>query len=167
MKIPDGLRTIGEMAFAFTQIAEVAIPPCVTVKCGAFKNCGRLKRVAISEGVETLEPGALEGCTSLKHIVFPDTITSLLPDVLKGCSALESVVLGRRTGGVAATSLDGCGALKRITCFAPCPPEAEEGAFKDLNKNACVLCVPYASMEKYARAEGWRQFKNITGIFGE
>ena len=68
--IPEGVKTIGDYAFAgCSSIATLAIPDGVTrIGACAFYRCSDIATLSISEGVETIGDYAFDDCTSVTAI---------------------------------------------------------------------------------------------------
>ena len=91
--IPEGVTTIGKMAFAnLIALEEVVLPSTVTtIEEMAFMGCTNLKKINL-ENVTTLEYEAFKGCTSLNNIDLSE-IYSISYGVFEGCTSLTSVDL--------------------------------------------------------------------------
>lgn len=72
IKIPDGITSIGSMAFAnCSELTSVSIPASVTyISLDAFKNCPKLKSIHIDNGNEIYK--------SINGILYTKNINSLL-----------------------------------------------------------------------------------------
>ena len=61
INIPQGVRTIGEGAFARTNITEIALPESVEIiKGGCFEGCEKLTKIYIPAGVTEIEYSAFD-----------------------------------------------------------------------------------------------------------
>ena len=118
VKIPEGVTSIGNSAFAQTNLTEVEIPKSVknieryafnccynleevTILGGvqstgdhAFAYCTRLKKVIISDGAEIIETSAFYGCSSLTEVTIPKSVTSIEYEAFGDCDALKTVYYG-------------------------------------------------------------------------
>lgn len=88
--IPDGIRTVGNDAFAWcTGLEEVTIPDSVEViDVNAFSICRSLERVSIGSGVKMIGGGAFGGCDVLEFISIPDSITYVGQDAFPANDSL-------------------------------------------------------------------------------
>ena len=78
VRIPDGVRSIGEYAFKGLGIRSIFIPPSVVeIGRGAFMDCSNLESVALSEGLEYIAGGVFENCHRLRRLDFPSTLTRM------------------------------------------------------------------------------------------
>lgn len=56
----------------------------------AFPQCKWLRKVTISDGVETIGEGAFKGCTNLESVSLPSTLKTIGKEAFNGCSSLTS-----------------------------------------------------------------------------
>lgn len=91
--IPEGVTTIGKMAFAsLVNLEKVVLPSTVTtIEEMAFMNCPKLKEINL-ENVTTIEYEAFKGCTSLETVDLSD-VYSVSYNVFEGCTSLNNVDL--------------------------------------------------------------------------
>lgn len=62
----------------------------VEIEDSAFKNCGKLANLSISDEIEDIGAYAFENCVLITEFSFPNSILSLGDDIFKGC-VLEEV----------------------------------------------------------------------------
>ena len=79
IEIPDGIRYIGNEAFAgCRELKSITIPDSVRgIGYSAIEGCRFLTNVTIPEGVTDISMSTFSGCTSLKNITIPDSVTSI------------------------------------------------------------------------------------------
>lgn len=95
--IPDGVTTIGELAFYENKtIKKIIIPDSVTqIKKAAFQWCRKLQEVVLGKNVSSLGTSCFLGCTSLVSIDFSNTkIKTLANKAFEDCNSLSSLDLG-------------------------------------------------------------------------
>lgn len=93
VKLPEGVRTIGEYAFRDTQIWEITIPSTITtIGQYAFANT-RLQNITFAEGsrLQNISQYAFQNCTSLQEVIMPNTVTTIGECAFGGCSALQTL----------------------------------------------------------------------------
>ena len=93
--IPATVKTIGAYAFAESSIAEVVIPNSVTViGNNAFQGAALLKKVTLSNALETMGKAMFKDCVALASIKIPATIKNIPVDAFLNCKSLAKVDLG-------------------------------------------------------------------------
>lgn len=114
-KIPDGIKTIGQNAFAdCTELRQVYLPSALTtIQKGAFKNCTSLEEISLPESLTTIMGEAFYNTASLTQIDIPSGVrirdyafansglkTLTLPQnaevdtyVFQNCTSLEDVII--------------------------------------------------------------------------
>lgn len=85
------------------------------IKKGAFKNCDRIERIFLLDGILKIEEGAFEGCTSLKQIVIPSTVLEIGDGAFRGCESLEEIILPRDLDTIGDEAFLGCSSATKIT----------------------------------------------------
>lgn len=101
--IPEGVETIDQYAFAYSQIKSINIPASVTqIGNYAFYNSA-IESITFTEGKNNLYIGsyAFENCTSLDNVVIPyrvrnatdltSTVYSIGSSAFKGCTGLKTL----------------------------------------------------------------------------
>ena len=78
VEIPEGVRIIGEEAFAYLEIEKVCMPDTVIeIKDKAFYNCESLYEIKLSSNLVEIGYSAFEGCRILPRIDLPEALESL------------------------------------------------------------------------------------------
>ncbi|MBQ3075333.1 MAG: leucine-rich repeat domain-containing protein, partial [Clostridia bacterium] len=91
----EGVRSIGDYAFAYTNISSIQIPDGVTsIGEGAFIGCENLKAVRIPSGVTKIGEYAFANCTNFTELSLSGTIPTF-PE-----SALENTPHANRTAKI-------------------------------------------------------------------
>ena len=91
--IPEGVMSIGEIAFSDTGLTTVEIPASVTsIEVGVFAGCSALTSVTIPNGVTSIGNGAFTQ-SGLTSINIPATVTSIGNSAFADCSNLETITL--------------------------------------------------------------------------
>ncbi len=76
LRIPEGVRHIGDRAFSGT-FARVKLPSTIeTIGKGAFKNC-RIKSINLPEGLERVGEDFIDLTDFMSYIEFPSTIKTI------------------------------------------------------------------------------------------
>ena len=129
--IPDCITSIGEEAFATSDLKEVTIPNSVTtIMEGAFMGCENLAGIDIPNSVTVMGGSVFSGCINLTQIDIPNSVTSIGAGCFNECANLQNITIpGRLLAGEGV--LAGCTGLKHFTipegtevigrsCFSSC-----------------------------------------------
>lgn len=79
--------------------------PVKSIAYEAFKNCTKLKKIEISQTIETIMGRAFYNCNSLSHIEIPNSVTTISGDVFYNCVSLISIEVD--IGSINYKSIDG------------------------------------------------------------
>lgn len=119
ISLPDSVVSIGQCAFAGTNIEEITIPEEVsTISLNTFWNCVSLKNVSLPEGLKRIEGQAFSNCSSLESIHIPDSVEILTGGAFEFCSNLVNVnypINWKDSSDSYVSPFANCDALKRIT----------------------------------------------------
>ncbi|MBQ7798991.1 MAG: leucine-rich repeat protein [Oscillospiraceae bacterium] len=82
---------ISEKAFSNNSVLEEVVIPNSVKNCEyrAFYKCGSLKKVTMSENMETIAQGMFEGCSQLTEINLPKSIKSIGSKAFSSCTKLN------------------------------------------------------------------------------
>lgn len=132
------VRSIGDAAFAFSDLASVTIPATVTnigaaafVNCdaltsisipnsvthigeSAFEDCSALSSVSIGNGVAVINHRTFYRCAALTSIIIPNSVTSIIESAFGQCAALTSVTIGSGVTNIGKWVFCGCRSLKTM-----------------------------------------------------
>ena len=136
LTLPEGVKRVGERAFADSRIADVDMPGVETIEAYAFYNrdsltevgmpkvseigeyafadCDALTRITLPEGLEALDEGAFMDCDWLQEIELPDALERVEGSVFAECKQLKRVTLGASVDEIADNAFNGCAALAAI-----------------------------------------------------
>lgn len=94
-RIPNGVTSIGKLAFAYREnIESMTIPDSVTsIGEEAFAYCTDLKSIVIPDSVTNIEDYAFVGCRNLKSIFIPDSVTNIGYRAFSGCE-VDKIIYG-------------------------------------------------------------------------
>ena len=113
--IPQGITTIGPMAFCGSQLDSLTIPPSVTtIGYEAFSYCYGLTSIAIPSSVTTIGSAAFRGCKSLTSIIIPLGVTTIDDSAFSGCSRLTSIAIPSSVTTIGSAAFRGCKSLTSI-----------------------------------------------------
>ena len=115
VRVPDGVRVIGEEAFCNTNVREVILPCGVTrIERDAFRGCASLERVELSDGIRRIGESAFRGCISLPEVRLPRGLSTIGDYAFFGCTSLSRVVYPEGTVRLISWGSSNVTALERI-----------------------------------------------------
>lgn len=80
-EVPDGVTTIGELAFYGTEVAEVTFPKTLTsIKSIAFQGCENLKKIELPKMVNAIDDWTFSYCSQLTDVYANMTAPSAIPN---------------------------------------------------------------------------------------
>jgi len=180
INIPNSVTAIGGFAFSGCEnLTSIFIPNSVTnIEDGAFGDCSKLTSfdVSIDNPIYSSEDGVLfnKSKTLLiqypkaktdKDYTIPNNVAIVEKEAFAFCNGLTSITIPETVSSVGSSTFCRCRRLKHINLQCEIPPTInwiiDMKTFEDIDKDTCVLYVPYGSKDKYANAEGWKEFTNI------
>ena len=92
--VPEGVRSIGEIAFLRCGLESITCPSSLeTIEEQAFAECRQLGEIELSEGLTYIGPRAFQACSALSRIRCPGTLKSIGDEAFLKCGALAEVSL--------------------------------------------------------------------------
>ncbi len=156
VSIPNSITYIDVNAFnGCTSLTQVLIPGSVSIiDQYAFMCCHNLTKLILQEGIKKIEYNAFLGCKSLKSVDIPASVTTI------GSGAFGGAQINHEGYGYG--SYEGCDNLKSVIVHWDNPINLNSGTFS--NAANAVLYVPEGTIDKYANANGWKDFGAIKEI---
>lgn len=106
IEFPEGIRSIGKMAFIGCSMESVTLPYGVeTIGEQAFQQCKELKTLHLPDSVKTIGAGAFTSCGALKEVAIPESVTEIGKDAFRYCPCEESVRRQMESRGIVAPPL--------------------------------------------------------------
>lgn len=185
--IADAECSIGAGVFAYSYLAAIDLGSRVTsIETDAFCNCykldsvsvpasviylgprvfcynynGRLKKVRLPEGLDTIRAELFHGNPGLREVNIPASVVYIDSLAFNECSKLTELTLPEGLTAIGNYAFGGCSRVTRITSMAAMPPQVGLDAFREMQSNL-TLTVPCHSADAYATAPQWSNFSNIT-----
>ena len=115
--IPDGVKVIGERAFAgCSSLATVSLPnSLIEIGGGAFAGCSSLVTVSLPNSLIEIGERAFADCSKLASVVIPNGITEIKNHAFFRCTHLESVDIPDSVKAIGCGAFEYCKALKEVT----------------------------------------------------
>jgi hypothetical protein len=121
IKLPEGLKTIGNSAFGgCSSLTSVTIPDSVTsIGDDAFGGCTGLTSITIPDSVTSIGDSAFYNCSGLTSVTIPDSVTSIGNYAFAGASQwnpmkLTSVIIGNSVTSIGDGAFSYCSGLTEI-----------------------------------------------------
>lgn len=179
VSIPSSVTLIESDAFsACKKLSAISIPASVdSIGYDVFSGCGSLIVDSANTKYSSLD-GVLynKPQTNLIHypvsrkgsFIIPSTVTSIERDAFNICRDLSSVTIPFSVNSIGYHTFSGCSGLSVITALNPKAVIFHENnyAFNGVNKNTCILNVPYGSKYDYQSNWDWYDFKSIVEMSG-
>ncbi|EJK64847.1 hypothetical protein THAOC_14375 [Thalassiosira oceanica] len=159
MCLSEGLRIIGQSAFAFCEaLRSVTLPSSVT-ELGkfAFDNCKNLAELQLNEGLQIICVGAFQWCGALRSVTLPSTVTVLDKRAFHCCRNLAEVHLNEGLQNIGAFAFEYCLAL-RIVTVPSTVTKLGEGAF------SCCRNLIGVQLKEGLRIIGHGSFTYCSGL---
>ena len=164
LKLPDGLQTIGDEAFAGASFkGELTIPKNVSViGARAFKDTQLSGVLDLPSELISLGSEAFSGCWRLSGVVeIPENIVAVPSRLFYHCTGLEGVKLHKDVEVIESQAFLECYGIYSIVSEAKNPPTINSNSFDGVAKDNFTLEVPEASVNLYKNASNWSEFKRI------
>lgn len=187
IELPDGLKEIGDYAFAEARhLKHIKIPQsCQSIGDRVFSDMSALISIEFPDGISTIGKQMCLSCYDLQYVYLPNSITSIGRSAFKVDKQLKAINLPENLEVIGEDAFYGSGIvdlvlpakLKEIKAGAfeftisgklyskaSIPPLCEqktgkeEAVFSDYNK---TLYVPIGCAEAYRNAPVWCNFKDI------
>ena len=164
--IPNSVTLIDSNAFGVcTNLKSVSLPnSLITIGAGCFNQCTNLTDITIPNTVTKIDNSTFSYCKSLSNIVIPNSIITIGYSTFSYCSALSTLTIPNSVTSIGSSAFDGCVGLTSINVNRDVPLNlsASTSVFNNVNKTSCILNVPFGAKNRYAVANQWQDFSNIT-----
>ena len=168
--IPNSVTTMEKDAFFYCYgLTSVTIPNSITIiEDEAFAYCYGLTSVTIPNSITTVNRATFAYCSGLISVTIPNSVISIEDYAFSSCSNLTSITIPNSVTSIGGDAFTSCFALSSVICQAVEPPATMhiDNEYYDVfsNVSSIPLYVPIESIDKYAAAEVWKDFKEIKAI---
>jgi hypothetical protein len=162
--LSNSLTNIGTGCFQYcTKLTNLSIPYSVTkIDDSSFSNCISLTNIEISNAVTSIGRYAFQ-YSGLTGISIGNFVTLIGNSAFGNCVHLSTVSIPNSVTSIESYAFNGCTGLTSIQVNRDIPLNLTVSSlvFKDVNKTACILNVPFGTKNLYASANQWQDFVNI------
>ena len=109
----DGLKRIGDGAFANCAISDIMLPESIEFMSGCF-NGSELKSFTLPKNLFTIEDETFENCTKLQKVTLHDDVEKIGYSAFENCTSLDELYLGTGVTEIGGNAFSGCKSLGRI-----------------------------------------------------
>ncbi|MBB6275190.1 leucine-rich repeat domain-containing protein [Porphyromonas circumdentaria] len=165
IQLPDDIKKIEKYACAFNFFPQkLQLPQALEeVADYAFNGAANLVELKIDHcnNLKRIGDFSFKGCFKLASFELPgEGVTYIGEQALQG-TAIVSLNVPKKVQ-IGANAFRGCQSLAQVFSYGMVPPILDDLAFSDIaDIDVAVLHVPIGTKEVYAKAAGWKAFKNI------
>ena len=171
LRISDGVKTIGDGAFAFCGMNSVTLPKSLEdLGAEAFKQ-NYLKTITLSDCLKKIKYATFKNSQLLRKVVIPDGIESIAENAFDGCNLLQTVVLGKKVKRIGNSAFGHCPQLMDCYLQSSTPPVIDNlveqtgyeksKSFDENRLSKMNVWVPKGCKNVYKENEYWKNFKRI------
>lgn len=158
--IPDGVRRIGNYAFAnLINLASVSMgDDVVEIGYGGFWNCLSLQSITLGSHVTTIGEHAFGSNHALTSITLPNTLQTIGGSAFYNCNSLPTITIPSSVTSFGDYAFGFCEGLTSFTCEGTTPPTLGQDVFTMVPYYR-PLYVPNGYVETYQGANSqWQKF---------
>lgn len=160
VSLPEGLKYVGDRAFAESGITDISIPSTLQeIGNSAFEGCFYLSSIALPNSVREIGARAFAK-SGLVGINLPSGISTLEDETFDSCDDLLCVNLPASLKTLGSRSI-ASPAVSSISSMAQVPPTSSYEPFDGINNYTCTLSIPAFSFNDYISAQYWGSFVGI------
>jgi hypothetical protein len=137
MGFPKGLKLVGECAFFWSALKEVALPDGCAVAMCAFWECRALTKVMIGSGCRSIGACAFEACRALTSVTIGGNCASIGPNAFQNCGALTTVTIGDGLKSIGKSAFINCTRLTSVA-LSSSVQSIGQGGFKGCTSLAAI-----------------------------
>lgn len=97
-----------------------------------------------------------QGFDQMAYITLPESVNTINSNAFLGCTTLTRISLSTSVARIGDWAFANCDKLKKIVCPAVDPPSIGNNILA--HTDDAFIYVPAESVEKYKKAEGWREY---------
>lgn len=161
VSIPEGVKSIGWMAFYNTNLTQVTLPETLEeLGRECFSGCP-IRSISIPKNVKEISSMAFSGCRLLSDVDLQDGLVNIGRLAFDGCSSLQEISLPRTLQSIGRGAFQSSHELMTVQSFIETPFELPADYVFSHETYKGRLLVPAKTKEKYQTTEYWSLFENI------
>lgn len=165
VQLPETVTSLGEGAFAVTDITSVNIPQGVTaLPMGCFADCTKLTTIDIPAHVKTIGEMAYYGCTGATTLTLAEGVVTIGEMAFFDCNKLTEVTIPASVTTIGNLAFGGRetpnNRRSKITSYhmkSSTPPVLEGALYVADEGVEPVVYVPSGAAAAYQAAAGWKE----------
>ena len=141
-----------------------------TVMDGAFRDCTKIKKVYLGEGIKHVGDSAFEGCSNLINVLVDDGLESIGDSAFKD-SGIGEIILPESVTDIGADAFNGCTRLHSSVLFGTSVTELKSGVFKgsglyfeDLRNITSISSTAFTNTNLHGQVLREGQTAKIAGV---
>ena len=159
LSIPSGVETIGEYAFADSDLVTIYLPDSIeSIGDFTFYQCSSLTqvRLPVNSDINYLSEGMFQACSSLENISIPNTINVIKRKAFDGCTSLISITIPNSVEAIGDLCFHGCLSLLYVTLSNNIETLSEQifSGCRSLEDITIPLCVKYIDNSAFVGCTG-------------
>lgn len=121
VSLPEGLTSIGDLAFFDCEALKTVILPDSVTRVGAyaFAECTGLAILDFGSGVQAVEEAAFSDCYALRALNLPASLRTIGPKGFYRCESITSLTIPQNVGSVGISAFGYCKRLVTAEILAP------------------------------------------------
>lgn len=160
--LPETVTSIGDGAFALSDVASVNIPQAVTaLPMGCFGDCTKLTAITVPSHVKSIGAMAYYGCTGATTLTLEEGVESIGEMAFFDCNKLTEVTIPASVKTIGNKAFGGRESRRSKVAFyhmqASVPPVLEGVLYQAAEGIAPIIYVPVGAATAYQAAAGWSE----------
>lgn len=160
--LPETVTSIGDGAFALSDVASVNIPQAVTtLPMGCFGNCTKLLDIVVPAHVRNIGQMAYYGCTGATTLTLEEGVETIGEMAFFDCNKLTEVTIPSSVKSIGDKAFGGRESrLSKIAAYhmqSATPPVLEGTLYQAAEGVTPIIYVPAGAAAAYQAADGWSE----------
>lgn len=158
--LPETVTTLGDGAFAISDITAVNLPQSVSVlPMACYADCTKLTAISVPGTVKAIGQMAFYGCTAVTTLTLAEGIESIGEMAFFDCNKLTEVTIPASVRTIGDKAFGGRESRRsKVAVYhmmADVPPVLEGTLFEAAEGVSPIVRVPASAVSAYQAAAGW------------